>query len=89
MIVTDGKTKSGNSALMIINIYIYVGVCAFLLMYMVSLFNRLFNAKAMLVKDWQKSRNIPGLLRGICPKVNVIVRQEFELAYNDSGVQKI
>ena len=25
--------------------------------------------------------------KGICPKVNVIARLEFELAYNDSAVQ--
>ena len=54
---------------------------------------RLFSAKAILLKEqlwyylthiWEdKGINIP---KGICPKVNVIARLEYELAYYDSAV---
>ena len=65
---------------------------------MVSLFNgistlfRLFNAKAILLEEqlwyylthsWE-DKGVHTFPKGICPKVNVIARLEYELAYYDS-----
>ena len=64
---------------------------------MVSLFNgistlfRLFNAKAILLvwyyltHSWEDT-GVHSFPKGICPKVNVIARLEYELAYYDSTV---
>ena len=57
---------------------------------------RLCNAEAILLEEqmWYyltHSREDKGLntfLKGIYPKVNVIARPEFELAYYDSAVQR-
>ena len=53
-----------------------------------------FNAKAILLQEQQwcyltyswKNKGVHSFTKGICPKVNVIVRLEFELAYYDSVV---
>ena len=69
---------------------------------LVSLFNgtstlfRLFNAKAILLEEklWYylthswKDNGVHTFPKGICPKVNVIARLEFELAYYDSAVHR-
>ena len=55
---------------------------------------RLFNAKAILWEEkywynWTYSwedKGVHTFSKDICPKVNVIARPEFELAYNDSAV---
>ena len=71
-------------------------------MLMVSLVNgistlfRLFNAKAILLKEqlWYylthswKDTGVYIFPKGICPKVNVIARLEYELAYYDSAVHR-
>ena len=67
---------------------------------MVSLFNgistlfRLFNAKAILLEEqyylthsWD-DKGVHTFPNGICPKVNVIARLEYELAYYDSAVHR-
>ena len=69
---------------------------------MVSLFNgistlfRLFNAKAILLEEqlwyylthsWE-DKGAHTFPRGICPKVNVIARLGYELAYYDSAVHR-
>ena len=55
---------------------------------------RLFNANAILLEEqywyylthsWKGVHTFP---KGICPKVNVIARLEFELAYYDSAVHR-
>ena len=65
---------------------------------LVSLFNgistlfRLFNVKAILLEEqyylthsWE-DKGVHTFPKGICPKVNVIARLEYELAYYDSAV---
>ena len=65
---------------------------------LVSLFNgkstlfRLFNAKAILLEEqyyltysWE-DKGVHTFPKGICPKVNVIARLEYELPYYDSAV---
>ena len=67
-----------------------------------SLFNgistlfRLFNAKAILqeeqlwyylIHSWE-DKGVHTFPKGICPKVNVIARLEYELAYYDSAVHR-
>ena len=67
---------------------------------LVSLFNgistifRLFNAKSILLEEqlgyylshsWE-NKGVHTFPKGICPKMNVIVRLEYELAYYDSAV---
>ena len=69
---------------------------------LVSLFNgistlfRLFNAKAILLEEqkwyyltqsWE-DKGVHTFPKGICPKVNVIARLEYELAYYDSAVHR-
>ena len=69
---------------------------------MVSLFNdistlfRLFNAKTILLEEqswyylthsWE-DKGVHTFPKGICPKVNVIARLEYELAYYDSAVHR-
>ena len=69
---------------------------------LVSLFNgistlfRLFNAKAILREEqywcylthsWQ-DKGVHTFPKGICPKVNVIARLEYEFAYYDSAVHR-
>ena len=69
---------------------------------LVSLFNgistlfRLFNAKAILLEEhkwcylthsWE-DKGVHIFPKGICPKVNVIARLEYELAYFDSAVNR-
>ena len=69
---------------------------------MVSLFNgistlfRLFNAKVIpleeqwwyyLTHSWE-DKGVHIFPKGICPKVNVIARLEYELAYYDSVVHR-
>ena len=57
----------------------------------------LFNAKSILLEEqwWYYSthswedKGVHTFPKGICPTVNVIVRLEFELAYNDSAVQRL
>ena len=67
---------------------------------LVSLFNgistlfRLFNAKAIILEEQQwyylthswEDKRVHTFSKGICPKVNVIARLEYELAYYDSAV---
>ena len=68
----------------------------------VSLFNgistlfRLFNAKVILREEqywyyfthsWE-DKEVHTFPKGICPKVNVIARLEYELAYYDSAVPR-
>ena len=69
---------------------------------LVSLFNgistlfRLFNAKAILQEEQQwyylthswEDKGVHTFPKGICPKVNVIARLEYELAYYDSAVHR-
>ena len=69
---------------------------------MVFLFNgistlfRLFNAKAILLEEQQwyqlthswEDKGAHNFPNGICPKVNVIARLEYELAYYDSAAQR-
>ena len=69
---------------------------------LVSLFNgistlfRLFNAKAILLEEqwWYylthswKDKGVHTFPKGICPKVNVIARLEYELVYYDSTVHR-
>ena len=70
---------------------------------LVSLFNGistlfwLFNAKAILLEEqywyylthsWE-DKGVHTFPKGICPKVNVIARLEYELAYYDSAVQQL
>ena len=67
---------------------------------LVSLFNgistlfRLFNAKAILLEEqfylthsWE-DKGVQTFPKGICPKVNVIARLEYELAYYDSAAHR-
>ena len=67
---------------------------------LVSLFNgistlfRLFNAKAILLEEqyysthsWE-DKGVHTFPKGICSKVNVIARLEYELAYYDSAVHR-
>ena len=69
---------------------------------LVSLFNgistlfRLFNAKAILIEEqwwyylthsWD-DKGVHTFPKGICPKVNVIAKLEYELAYYDSAVHR-
>ncbi len=57
----------------------------------------LFNAKAILLEEqfWYylthslEDKGVHTFLKGICPKVNVIPRLEYELAFNDSAVHCI
>ena len=69
---------------------------------LVSLFNgistlfRLFNAKAILLEEQQwyylthiwEDKGVHTFPKGICPKVNVIARLEYELEYYDSAVHR-
>ena len=78
--------------------------CSFVLFCLVwyLLFNgistlfRLFNAKAILLEEqwwcylthsWE-DKGVHTFLKGICPKVNVIARLEYELTYYDSAVHR-
>ena len=69
---------------------------------MVFLFNgistlfRLFNAKAILLEEqwwyylthsWE-DKGVHTFPKGICPKMNVIARLEYELTYYDSAVHR-
>ena len=69
---------------------------------LVSLFSgistlfRLFNAEAILLEEqywyylthsWE-DKGVYTFPKGICPKVNVIARPEYELAYYDSTVHR-
>ncbi len=70
------------------------------MVWVVSLFNgistlfRLFNAKAILLEEQQRyylthsweDKGVHTFRKGICPKVNVIERLEYELAYYESAV---
>ena len=57
---------------------------------------KLFNAKAILLEEqswWyltntRLNKGVNAFPQGICPKVNVRVRLEFELAYDDSAVDR-
>ena len=56
----------------------------------------LFNAKAILLEEqkWYylthscEDKGVNTLPKGICPKVNVIARLEYELAYYDSAIHR-
>ena len=60
----------------------------------ISTLFRLFNAKAILLEEQQwyylthswEDKGVHTFPKGICPKVNVIARLEYELAYYDSAV---
>ena len=60
----------------------------------ISTFVRLINAKAILREEQQwyylthswEDKGVHTFPKGICPKVNVIARLEYELAYYDSAV---
>ena len=70
---------------------------------LVSLFNgistlsRLFNAKAILLEEQEwyylthswEDKGVHTFPKGICPKVNIIARLAYELAYYDSAVQLV
>ena len=56
----------------------------------------LFNAKAILLEEqfwyyltlsWE-DKGVHTFPKGICPKMNVLARQEYELAYYDSAVHR-
>ena len=55
-----------------------------------------FNAKAILQEErlWYylthscEDKGVHTFSKGICPKMNVMVQLEFELAYNDSAVHR-
>ena len=57
---------------------------------------RLFHAKAILLEEQQwynltnrwKDKGVHTFPKGICPKVNVIARLRYELAYYDSAVHR-
>ena len=57
---------------------------------------RLFNAKAILLEEQQwyyltqswEDKGVYTFPRGICPKVNIIARLEYKLAYYDPGVHR-
>ena len=62
----------------------------------ISTLFRLFNAKAILLEEqywyylthsWE-DKGVHTFPKGICPKVNVIARLEYELAYYDSAVHR-
>ena len=62
----------------------------------ISIFVRLFNAKAILLEEqywyylthsWE-DKGVHTFPKGIWPKVNVIARLEYELAYYDSAVNR-
>ena len=75
-----------------IYIYIYTQWC--LLFNGISTLFRSFNAKAILLEEQKRyylthsweDKGVHTFPRGICPKVNVIARLEYELAYYDSAV---
>ena len=62
----------------------------------ISTLNRLFNAKDILLEEQQwyylthswEDKGVHTFPKGICPKVNVIARLEYELAYYDSAVHR-
>ena len=62
----------------------------------ISTFVGLFYAKAILLEEQQRcylthsweDKGFHVFPKGICPKVNIIARLEFELAYYDSAVQR-
>ena len=57
----------------------------------------LFNAKSTLserqkwyyLTHWWESKWVHAFPKGICPKVNVVARLEFELAYYDSSAKRL
>ena len=62
----------------------------------ISTLFRLFNAKAILLEEqcwyylthsWE-DKGVHTFPKGICPKVNVIARREYELAYYDSALHR-
>ena len=62
----------------------------------ISTFFRLFNAKAIFLEEqywyylthnWE-DKGVHTFPKGICPKVNIIARLEYELAYYDSAVHR-
>ena len=71
-----------------------------MMVWLVSLFNgkstlfRLFNAKAIILEEQQRyylthsweDKGVHTFPKSICPKVNVIARLEYELAYYDPAV---
>ena len=68
----------------------------FLYLMAYQLLFRLFNVKAILLEEqlwyylthsWE-DEGVHTFPKGICPKVNVIVRLEYELAYYDSAVHR-
>ena len=72
------------------------GLVWFLLFNGISTLFRLFNAKAILLEEqswcnlthsWE-DKGVHTFPKGICPKVNIIVRLEYELAYYDSAVNR-
>ena len=92
------------TAISIARCRLILGYCWLILVWfgLVSLFNgistlfRLFNAKAILLEEqlwyylthsWE-DKGVHTLPKRICPKVNVIARQEYELAYYDSAVHR-
>ena len=60
----------------------------------ISTLFRLFNAKSILLEEQQwyylthswEDKGVHTFPKGICPKVNVITRLEYELAYYESAV---
>ena len=64
--------------------------------YLMALLNELFNAKAILLGKRQcyylthswDDEGVYTFPKGICSKVNVIARLEFELAFYDSAIQR-
>ena len=68
----------------------------FLLFNGISTLCRLFNTKAILLEELEwyylthtwEDKGVHTFPKGICPKVNVIARLEFELAYYDSAVHR-
>ena len=62
----------------------------------ISTLFRLFNAKSILLEEQQwhylthswEDKGVHTFPEGICPKVNVIARLEYELAFYDSAVRR-
>ena len=82
--------------------WVYIYIYIYILFGLVSLFNgistlfRLFNANAILLEEQQRyylthiweDKGVHTFPKGICPKVNVIARLEYELVYYDSAVHR-
>ena len=46
------------------------------------------NLQRLICHSWRENKGVHTFPKGICPKVNVIARLEYELAYYDSAVHR-